>query len=236
MRALYFGDSLFETVAVRSGKPLRITRHLERFESSARVLGYPRAEIESGLEALSQIQGEDGLYRLTFIRSSSVFGQWDASILTSFRPFPSTKRPTLTIARTYLPEDSFAEHKTCSYLRPMHVRRTAMRAGFDDAIQVSPGGLVGEASMANVFVVADGHILTPRARGILAGTVRAELLERARDFDLKISEAEVSLQQLNQADEVILTSAGVGVLAAASFAGRNLGDSVATRLGDLLCA
>src|SRR5699024_7588505 len=53
-RGLLLGYGVFETLAVESGVPFALTRHLERLEKSARHIGLslPREKIAAGLDAV----------------------------------------------------------------------------------------------------------------------------------------------------------------------------------------
>ena len=236
MNPLVYGDSLFETIRVEHGVVARRERHIERFERSARFLGYPDAEIIRGQEALRDFAPHmDGLHKMIFVRGASVFGDWAPEILTECRPLPIALRPSLTLVETYIPQDALAEHKTTSYLKAMHARRTAIRRGFDDAVQISKDGWVGEASMANVFAMVDGVLVTPVVEGLLPGTVRAELLKHADAAGVFIDERRLSVQELKRASQILLTSAGHLVAAASHLDGRELDDSAAPALRELLC-
>jgi branched-chain amino acid aminotransferase len=118
----------------------------------------------------------------------------------------------------YFPEDGLAEHKTCSYLRRIELLRNAVANGYDDAIGLSVDHMVGEAATANVVVVKNGDAATPPVRGILPGITRQVLVETGA-----VQERPVREQELDEADEIVLLSAGVGALAAAEYKGRELG-------------
>lgn len=235
-QSLFYGDCLFETVRVE-GAPQRLKRHVDRFVRAAAALRYPNAEIERGVDALGSLTGrDDGLWRVTFVRKADVFGDWDASILFHHRPVTVRPRARLTVLEGYVPTDVWSEYKTTSYVRPMMARRSALAAGFDDGLIVSPCGRLGEASMANVFLVVHDQIVTPEVRGILPGTTRAAILENARSAGLQIEERPVFEVELAEADEVILTSAGVLAQSALSLQGRALNEHWGPILAEFACA
>lgn len=233
--SLFYGDCLFETVRVEGG-PQRLERHMDRFTQASVALKYPDEEIERGVEALQNLNGRaDGLWRVTFVRGSDVFGDWDSEVLFDHRPLTVRPRPSLGIVEGYIPTDSMSEFKTTSYLRPMMARRTALAAGFDDALMVSRCGRLGEASMANVFLVLQNRLVTPEVSGILPGTTRAAILENARNAGIQIEERAVLTVELAEASEVILTSAGVLALSARSLEGRALNEHWGPILAEFAC-
>ena len=235
-RSYLYGDGLFETVRLRpSGEVRWLDDHVARLESSGRALGFDPGLIARGVSLLRSLTSSSrapGIWRVTVSRGAvdghgrpAPFGGIGGVSL-RFRPYNPPSRPHLTLAGGfYLPDDILAEHKTTSYLRSIEVRRRAQIAGFDDAIMTSPGGLVGEASSSNVVVIRGGKAFTPIARGILAGVTRKNLLALAAAAGFPIEIREVNRAELESADEMVLLSAGVGFLPAASFEGRSLDDS-----------
>ena len=74
--------------------------------------------------------------------------------------------------------------------------------GFSEGLFANTLGQISEGTGTNVFVVKDGDVLTPPvSSGCLAGITRELLLE----WGLAV-EAELSLDDLESADEVFVTS------------------------------
>jgi branched-subunit amino acid aminotransferase/4-amino-4-deoxychorismate lyase len=86
--------------------------------------------------------------------------------------------------------------------------------------------------MSNVFWVKGGRLFTPGLNtGCLPGTTRDFILE-----SLDCEEAEAGPDVLLEAEAVYLTSAGLGIVAAARLDERGLDTSDSLRLGRLLPA
>lgn len=237
-RSFLYGDGLFETVRVGPDGHIRwLKRHVERLRRSGEALGFGLESIEHGVSTLAGLVDEaPGIWRVTISRGGqgAPFGG-SGGITRRHRPFCEPERPTLGLAEGfYLPDDTFAEHKTTSFIRYIEARRRAQQRGFDDAVMVSAKGLVGEASCANLVAVVDGAAITPPIRGILPGVTRAGLLDAAAARGAPIEVRELSVAELRRADEVVLLSAGVGVLAARSLEGRALDDSWTRRAREWL--
>jgi branched-subunit amino acid aminotransferase/4-amino-4-deoxychorismate lyase len=108
--------------------------------------------------------------------------------------------------------------KSCNYLEKILAKEEARNRGFAEAIQLNERGEVSSACMANVFWLRDGILFTPSLRtGCLAGTTRGFILE-----NLECEEVEVRIEELLSADEMFLTSAGLGVAQVSEFEGRKL--------------
>jgi branched-subunit amino acid aminotransferase/4-amino-4-deoxychorismate lyase len=237
-RSFLYGDGLFETVRVRRGGSIRwFPQHVKRILGSGRELGFPKASLHDAVEALHDFIGSQaGLWRVTISRkdSDAPFGG-HGGVSTRFRAYTPPMRSHLGVAHGfYLPGDFLAEHKTTSYVRNVEARRRAISDGFDDAVMVSQDGLVGEASAANIVVVTDGAACTPPVRGILPGVTRAGVLGLSEAHGEPISVRDISLDELQEADEIAMMSAGLGVLAAASFDGRELDDTWSRHVGEWL--
>ena len=72
--------------------------------------------------------------------------------------------------------------------------------------------------MANVFWLRSGRLYTPSlATGCLPGTTRELICET---FD--VNHVEIGTEELNKADAIFLTSAGLGVVRVDEFDGREM--------------
>jgi branched-subunit amino acid aminotransferase/4-amino-4-deoxychorismate lyase len=224
-RSFRFGDGLFETVRVEKTGPLGLELHLERFERSARALGFPFHSLREGLVEIDRLKdAAPGIWRVTVSRDDpdAPFGG-SGTIEVSSRPFPEISRPSICLLEGFFcPDFELAEHKTTSWIRSVQGRRLARERGVDDAIFVSGDGLVGEATSSNLFVVVNDEIVTPPARGILRGTARRRILDRAEREQVPVSVRPLSVDELHAADEIVLTNAATLAVSAKSLDGRKL--------------
>lgn len=233
-RSFLYGDGLFETVRVQESGVIRwLDDHIERLERSGRALGFETSLIERGVKLLKTLHTRTpGVWRLTVSRGGLdrdghpvPFGG-SGSVSLRFRPYMPIRRPRLTLAPGfYLPDDRFAEYKTTSFIRSIEARRHAQYNGFDDAIMVSREGLVGEASCANIIVVRAGRAFTPPIRGVLPGVTRHNLLKLSRQAGEPIEERSIDVQELEEAEELVLLSATHGLFSAQSFQERKLDEA-----------
>jgi para-aminobenzoate synthetase/4-amino-4-deoxychorismate lyase len=93
--------------------------------------------------------------------------------------------------------DPLLFHKTTA--RAVYDRAFAQRGDADDALLVNERGELTEATRANIAVKLDGLWLTPALEcGLLAGTLRAELLAKG-----ELREARITLEALRQAESVM---------------------------------
>jgi branched-chain amino acid aminotransferase len=106
---------------------------------------------------------------------------------------------------------------TGAYVNSALAKVAAVRAGYDDALMLTPTGHVAEASAANIFAVRDGELITPPiSDNILAGVTRDTIITLARDLGLTVSEQSLTRSELYVADEAFLTGTAAEIVPVAS--------------------
>jgi branched-chain amino acid aminotransferase len=84
--------------------------------------------------------------------------------------------------------------------------------GYDEAVVLTAGGHVNEASAANLFMVRDGVALTPPVSDdLLEGVTRKALMELLANEGIPVQERSIDRSELYIADEVFLCGTGVQV-------------------------
>lgn len=226
-----YGRGVFTTLAVLARQPQLWDKHWLRVTRDAAVVGIDltgfseRSVYESLISAVAESSFAAGRARLTFSDRSAVdlwpgggTGAAELSILTAQRGAP---KPVFSLGispyriNTTSP---LAGVKSCNYLEHLMALEEARSRGFDEAIRLNERGEVTSACLANIFWRKGGRLFTPTLRtGCLAGTTREFILE-----NLDCEEAMAEIDALVGADEIFLTSAGIGVVQAAEFDGRHL--------------
>ena len=113
---------------------------------------------------------------------------------------------------------------TGAYVNSALAKVAAVRAGYDDALMLTPTGHVSEASAANIFVVRDGALITPPiSDNILAGVTRDTVITLARDMGLLVREQSLTRSELYIADEAFLTGTAAEIIPVASVDDRPTG-------------
>ena len=215
-RGFTLGDGLFETIAVRKGVPRHLKAHVARLRSGAEMLGIPLKSDERHIGGLidAVVTANDlteAVVRLTFTRGPGVRGLASPQrptptlLITASPPPPPAEPAKVIIAKsTRRNEHSpLSRIKHLNYLDNILARREAEAAGADDAILLNTAGRIAESTVANVFVLVDGFLLTPPVGdGALPGVMRGEAIKLAH-----AEEKPLSLEMLMRASEVFLTNA-----------------------------
>lgn len=235
-RGFTLGDGLFETLRVKGGRVLRLDAHLARLAAGARVLGLPLPAFDfaGALRATAQANTlAEGVLRLTLTRGTGPRGVLPPAhpaptlVITAAPLAPPTPPARLSVAEGTRRNDRspLARVKSLNYLDNILARQEAAGRGTDDAVLLNTRDRVAETSIANLFAVLGGELVTPPVSdGVLPGVMRAAVLaEGAR-------ERSITPAELATASEIFLTSA-LGLRSVRSLRGRELpGFSVAEHL------
>lgn len=227
--AALYGQGIFTSVSISDGKPFLWERHWRRLIATAkktRIDISKFAEIDVAETICSLIENNEitnGRARITFFDESACniwsfeTGRKSSLLITTAdnRKIVDNFRLTVSPYRTNT-TSPLSGIKSCNYLEHLMAFDEAKARGFDEAIRLNERGEVASACMANVFWLKDERLHTPSLKtGCLPGTTREHILE-----SLDCVEVEATIDDLNSADDIFLTSAGIGVVQVAEFAGR----------------
>ncbi len=102
---------------------------------------------------------------------------------------------------------------TGMYINSSMAKVEALKAGYDEAILLSPQGYVSECTGENIFVVRGGRILTPPvSAGALEGITQSSVFTIARDEGIEIEFANILRSDLYTADEAFLSGTAAEVV------------------------
>ena len=223
-----YGFGLFETMRAYDSKVFRLDRHLSRLALSAETLGLPLGTLNLGKTVMATLQAN----KLSNARIRITISAGEGRLI----PNPASYAgPTvLILARHYqpYPEQAYEKGfravfssirrnsqsllsglKSVNYLESLLARQEAKAAGIDEALFLNERGFLAEASMSNVFLIADGILRTPGlGSGILPGITRETLLELASKLGIKTFEQDIRLDELFQAQEAFLSNSLIEVM------------------------
>ncbi len=118
-----------------------------------------------------------------------------------------------------------AAKATGMYVNSSMAKIEALKAGYDEAILLSPQGYVSECTGENLFVVDDGVLLTPPvSAGALEGITQDSVMTIARDLGIEVRVDHILRSDLYTADEAFLTGTAAEVVPIRSVDDRELGE------------
>jgi branched-chain amino acid aminotransferase len=113
---------------------------------------------------------------------------------------------------------------TGMYINSSMAKIEALKAGYDEAILLSPQGYVSECTGENIFVVKGGRIITPPlSAGALEGITQDSVLTIARDLDYEVEVGHILRSDLYTADEAFLSGTAAEVVPIRSVDDRLVG-------------
>lgn len=236
------GIGLFETMLARDGAVLRLEEHLERLATSARELRlFDPLRVEPLAEAVHMCLAQNGMrdarIRITLtagdmgkpFAGANAAGERPAppQPTVAIHAQPPTRYPdelfangvTVSIAEGRAnPHDPFAAHKTLQYWPRIAALQRAGESGCAEALWFTVGNQLASGSVSSVFLVKDGRIRVPFARGeapssaVLPGCTRAAVLLWAEGTGIAVERANLGIEDVLAADEIFLTNSSWGVM------------------------
>ncbi len=259
---LHYGSGVFDSMRAyrtASGPAIfRLTDHVERLFKSAKILmiDVPYT-VEQVVEAVKQTVRVNGL-ESCYIRPLVYHGYGEMGLNTL--PCPVNVSIAVWPWGTYLGDaaltggvrmkiSSWQRHDpnamppaakgTAMYLNSSMAKIEALKAGYDEAILLSPQGYVSECTGENLFIVKWGRLVTPPvSAGALEGITRDSVMTIARDLGYEVVEEHILRSDLYTAEEALLTGTAAEVVPIRSVDDRQIGDRgpMTTRIQDTFFA
>ncbi len=224
--ATLYGSGIFTTIAIYRQKPTFWEKHWRRLTNDAIKVGIDLSEHQVGtvkalLDAAIRENGiVDGRARLTFLDESpspiwpndSIYKTSLHIITGDLRSVPEEFRLKVS-PYTVNSRSPLAGVKSCNYLENLLAFEEATTRGFHEAVRVNEHGHITSGCMSNVFWLRDEMLYTPcLTTGCLPGTTREFVLE-----NVECQEVAATIDELDKADAIFLTSAGLGITQVAEY-------------------
>jgi len=114
---------------------------------------------------------------------------------------------------------------TGMYINSSMAKVEALKAGYDEAVMLSPQGNVSECTGENIFIVKGGAILTPpTSAGALEGITQDSVRRIAEDHGVDYRVENLLRSDLYTADEAFLSGTAAEVVPIRSVDDRELGE------------
>lgn len=222
LRALFYGEGVFESFRWKGSPPVFLSMHLERMRKGASFLGIPfppesrvRLRIE---DAVGASPGGDLHVKVCLLaQGGAVYHSRPraASLLVSVRPrAQSPDALSLWVcSERRPPQSSLFSHKTLNYLGNIVAKREAIERGFGEALFLDTDGRVAETSCHNVFWTRGKRLFTPSSEcPVLPGVTREIVLRSAGRLGYEPVCGKFPLEELLSSDYAFLTNAVAGIV------------------------
>ncbi|RDI99624.1 aminodeoxychorismate lyase [Dyella solisilvae] len=222
-RGLSYGDGLFETIRFVVGRAPLWERHMQRLGEGCLRLRLPVPEPAQLLgEAIAAAEGlTHAVVRITLTRGVGERGYAPPPSPCTTRIVAAFEAPPMAgegyaigvrvrwCALRLAVQPQLAGMKHLNRLEQVMARAEWNDPAIAEGLLCDTDGGVVSATMANLFALIDGDLVTPSVeRGGVAGVARAEVLAARAGGRV----ARITPEELERASEVFLTSAVRGIL------------------------
>ena len=243
---LHYGTGVFEGIRAyetsQGPAVFRLTDHIVRMANSAKILGFELPYTVDELVAACKQTVLSTELPACYVRPIAYLGYGEMGLNTL--PCQVDVAIACWPWGAYLGDDAVAkgvrmkisswtrhEHNTMppaskttgNYVNSSLAKVEALNAGYDEAIMLSPGGLVAECSGENVFVARNGILLTPPlSAGALEGITQSSVLTIARDLGFEARVDNIARSDLYIAEEMFVCGTAAEISAVNSVDDRSL--------------
>ncbi len=232
-RGFLFGDGFFESMRYHNGKIQFYDDHFERIKRAFHILKLSTAFLNKEslllnlMESLNSFSG-DARVRLTFFRVGGGLYTPDgenAAALIQTQSWPSNqyelneKPVSLGIYNeSFKSRNIISSIKSLNALIYVLAGIYARENKFDDVLILNDNENICEAVSSNFFLVKNRVIYTPPvSEGCVEGVMRKQVFKFARASGIKTEEIELNQTDLQNADEVFLTTGTKGFITVGNF-------------------
>ncbi len=218
-RSHFFGDGVYDATIAGNGIVYLMDEHLDRFYSSAKALDI---KIPMSKKELSEL-----LTKMTSMVDSKIpFVYWQVSrgvaprfhayaddmqgkLLAYVRPMEEVPfRLPDPVRCITCPDNRFelCNIKTLNLIPSVMAYQKAIKAGCFEAI-LHRNGVVTECAHSNVSILKNGELIShPNDRFILRGIGKTHLIQACYREGVSVIERPFSIDEMMDADEIIITS------------------------------
>jgi branched-subunit amino acid aminotransferase/4-amino-4-deoxychorismate lyase len=232
--AMLYGRGVFTTLAIHNSKPSLWPKHWRRLALHAGKLDVnlddlTEKNVGDALQKLVAVnQVKEGRARVILLARSGRdiwkaktpgARKTDLLIMTSEAQRVSQTGLSLAVSpyrlNTFSP---LAGIRSLNYLDHVLSWEEAQTRDFDEAVMLNERGEIVSGTMANIFWAKNGTVHTPTlSTGALAGITRECVIEVAAKHFIPLIEGIYEMPDLIDADEIFLTSSGLGVAPVTTF-------------------
>ena len=229
-RGLQYGDGLFETIAIRDGKPRLWALHSERLQSGCRRLGIKLPstdellhELTSAVKAEGKV-GEDALLKIIVTRGQGERGYappLNAGATVLFGVFARTSHAMELYQQGVAVQFCNARHasqpqtagiKLLSCLDQVRARAELHDPDIAEGLMLDQDGSVVSGTMSNLFIVRDSNLITPEITNCgVSGVMRQHIQALAATRDVPFEVDRISPEAVRTADEIFLCNSQFGI-------------------------
>ena len=228
-RGYRYGDGLFETMKVQQGNILLADYHFERLFTGIAMLQFemPRLFLRQRTEdEILHLCKKNKCEQLGRVRQSVFRGNGglydeEKALQYLIECWPLNESVSKLNENGLVIDiyseaekscDKFSNLKSANFLPYSMAALYAKEKKVNDCLVLNSTGSIADSTIANLFVIKNGIIVTPGLdEGCVNGVMRRHLLKEIQNAGYDTREVAVSVNDLANADEVFLTNAINGI-------------------------
>ncbi len=216
-RVHFFGDGVYDAGPARNYKIFAIDEHIDRFFNSAALLEIEMPVTKQELKDLlcdlvKKVDTGDLFVYYQVTRGTGIrdhaFTEGPGNLWVMLKP--ASISDGIEPIKLITAEDTRFFHcniKTLNLIPSVMATEKAKRAGAKETVLYRPNGEVTECAHSNVHIIKDGKLYThPCDELILPGIARAHIISACKRLGIAVSETAFSLDDLFDAEEVLVSS------------------------------
>lgn len=227
-RGFLYGDGVFRTLRLHAGKPANWPRHHRKLQHDCAALGMTCPESEVLLDDVAQLSSTgDGVLKIIMTRGAGQRGYAPPADACQTRvvaiyplPAPLSAPLDLHLCQIHLSHQSrLAGVKHLNRLENVLASAECQSAGKPEGLLQDEAGCVISGTRSNLFMVAEGRLLTPDLSCCgVAGVQRERVMDWARMHAIPCEVSRFSLEDVLGADGVFLVNSVFGICPVRSLA------------------
>ena len=239
--SLHYGMGVFEGIRAYETADgpavFRLTDHMVRLHNSAKIMMMELPySVDELVEATKLVVRESGLDSC-YIRPIAYYGYGEMGLNTipctvdvaiACWPWGAYLGDEALTKGVKLKTSSWTRHDhntmppasktTGNYVNSSLAKVEALKAGYEEAIMLSPQGTIAECTGENVFVARGGRFLTPPlAAGALEGITQHSVMTIAKDLGIDVELSNIVRSDVYIAEEMFLCGTAAEVSAVNSL-------------------
>lgn len=224
--AALYGQGVFTTLAIYNSRPFLWKEHWKRLIGGNKDALDDESVLSSLKRLIEKNKVQTGRARITLFANKG-FGMWKLDdenekpyhFLIMTGNAHAHLNSEMNITKSVVPVDSrlpLTGRKSNNYLARLiefQKYNDADDADYNEAISINERGHVVSGCLSNVFWIKDGELFTPKHSGvgIVEGTTRNFIIKIAKERGINVRQVRKKINALEEADEIFLTSSGIGV-------------------------
>ncbi|MEZ5142186.1 MAG: branched-chain amino acid transaminase [Acidimicrobiales bacterium] len=244
--SLHYGMGVFEGIRAYETADgpavFRLTEHVERLHNSAQMLmmelPYSVDELVEAIKLTVRVNGLPSCY----IRPIAYYGYGEMGLNTlpcevdvaiACWPWGAYLGDDAVTKGVRMKVSSWTRHDhntmppasktTGNYVNSSLAKVEALKAGYDEAVMLSPHGWVSECTGENIFIARGGRLITPpSSAGALEGITQSAVTTIANDLGIDVTVDHLARTDLYIADEMFVCGTAAEVSAVNSVDDRSI--------------